>query len=259
VAAVALLGGHADAHFRLEAPPAATMQDGQGSPQKTAPCGPNGSGTPTGELTTYQAGDTITVTIDERIYHPGHYRVALAINDPSELPAAPPITPSMNDECASTVIQNPPVFPVLADGELAHSSPFNPTTQSFQVTLPSDVTCTNCTLQVIQYMSSHGAPCFYYHCANIAIQDEPVMTGGGGMGGASTTSTTTSSGSGGMGAGAGGNSGAGAGNAAQPIPQFGETDEGCDCSAAGTRTSSRSGLALLGLGLLFGARRQRRR
>ena len=29
-------------------------------------------------------------------------------------------------------------------------------------------------LQVLEYMSSHDAPCFYYHCANIAIQEDPV-------------------------------------------------------------------------------------
>ncbi|MBV1857064.1 MAG: SYNERG-CTERM sorting domain-containing protein, partial [Nannocystaceae bacterium] len=38
-----------------------------------------------------------------------------------------------------------------------------------EVTLPDDVACDNCTLQVVQYMSSHGAPCFYYHCATISI------------------------------------------------------------------------------------------
>jgi len=252
-AASAVLGGHAEAHFALEEPLAATTQDSQGSPQKTAPCGPNGAGTPTGSVTTYQAGDTITVTIDETVYHPGNYRVALAVNDPSELPAAPPVTPSMNDACASTEVQSPAVFPVLADGMLDHSSPFN-SPQSFQVTLPSDVTCTNCTLQVIQYMSSHGAPCFYYHCANIAIQDGPVMTTAASSSSGSTT-TTTSSGSGGS----GGASSAGGSSSGSPFsPANSEVDEGCTCTAAGTRTGGHGGLALLGLGLLLSARRRKR-
>jgi len=60
------------------------------------------------------------------------------------------------------------VFPVLADGVLSHTDVF-PGTQSFQVTLPSDVTCTHCTLQVLEFMSSHPAPCFYHHCADISI------------------------------------------------------------------------------------------
>jgi MYXO-CTERM domain-containing protein len=241
----------ADAHFRLEAPPAATMQDGQGSPQKTAPCGPNGAGAPTGAVTTYQAGSTITITIDETIFHPGHYRVALAVNDPSELPAAPPVTPSPSDECASTVIQDPPVFPVLADGELAHSNKFAGP-QSFEVTLPSDVICDNCTLQVLEYMSSHGAPCFYYHCATIAIQEDPVMT-------TASSSGVTGGGSSGATSGAGGAPGSGgsttSGSSFEPFP---ESDEGCSCAVVGQRGAS-GALALLGLAAGLAALARRRR
>jgi hypothetical protein len=35
--------------------------------------------------------------------------------------------------------------------------------------LPTDVTCTRCTLQVLEFMTAHGAPCFYHHCADISI------------------------------------------------------------------------------------------
>jgi hypothetical protein len=49
--------------------------------------------------------------------------------------------------------------------------------RTFTVTLPDDVTCTKCTLQVIEYMSKHSMPCFYYHCADIAIAgDDPTPT-----------------------------------------------------------------------------------
>jgi MYXO-CTERM domain-containing protein len=247
----------AEAHFALVTPAAATMQDDLGSPQKTAPCGPNGAGTPTGAVTTYQAGETITVTIDERICHPGHYRVALAVNDPNELPAAPPVTPSQNDECASTVIQDPPTFPVIADGMFEHACPFTGE-QSFDVTLPSDVTCDNCTLQVIQYMSNHNAPCFYYHCANIAIEEAPATTsatstaastGSGGAGGA--TSTAASGTGGGMG---GDDGGGGSGNY-----QLGADDEGgCSCRAAGDQGGHplRGLLAVLGVGVVLAQRRR---
>jgi hypothetical protein len=41
------------------------------------------------------------------------------------------------------------------------------------VTLPSNVTCEKCTLQVIEFMSDHPlnnpGGCFYHHCADIAI------------------------------------------------------------------------------------------
>jgi len=57
---------------------------------------------------------------------------------------------------------------VLVDGALEHTEAFQGT-QIIQVTLPSDVTCTRCTLQVLEFMTSHGAPCFYHHCADISI------------------------------------------------------------------------------------------
>lgn len=251
LAATGLVGENVEAHFTLQSPPAISAQDDLGSPQKTAPCGPNGAGEPTGAVTTYQAGSTITITIDEKIHHPGHYRVALAVDDVNELPDAPPVTPSANDECASTVIQDPPVFPVLADGMLEHSAAFG-SPQSFEVTLPDDVTCDNCTLQVIEYMSSHGAPCFYYHCANIAIQEEPVMAT------AAATTTSTGTGTGGSG-GASTSSGAG-GDGGDPVPfnpAFGANDEGCSCSAIGTK-SDLGAFALLALGgLVFATRRRR--
>ncbi len=167
IGSAAITTDDAQAHFRLEAPAVMTEQNDLGDPQKTYPCG-TVDGALTGDVTAYTAGDTVSITISEQIYHPGHYRVSLATNDVSELPPDPPITPTPQDECASTEIMNPPVFPVIADGMLAHSEPFEGE-QSFEVTLPDDVTCDNCTLQVVQYMSSHGAPCFYYHCANISI------------------------------------------------------------------------------------------
>lgn len=176
--AVGLLwSADAGAHFVLQAPAALTEQDGLGNPQKAPKCGDPGGAALTGEVTAYQAGDTITITINETIYHPGHYRVALALTDESELPEAPTVTPAGGDDCAMTEIQDPPVFPVLADGELVHDASFDGP-QSFEVTLPDDVECENCILQVIEFMSSHGAPCFYYHCATISIEAAPSMTSG---------------------------------------------------------------------------------
>ena len=176
IGAAALTTNDAEAHFRLEAPAVMTEQNDLGDPQKAYPCGDNGSAVFTGDVTAYTAGETITITIDETIYHPGHYRVSLAPNDPSELPPDPAVTPSPTDACAMTEIMNPPVYPVLADGMLPHASPFEGE-QSFEVTLPADVSCDNCTLQVVQYMSSHAAPCFYYHCANISISPAEGTTG----------------------------------------------------------------------------------
>jgi len=161
----------AAAHFVLHAPASWREQDSNGDPQKTAPCGDDSDpgAAPTGIVTAFSPGETITITIDERTFHPGHYRVALAVNDRSELPAEPPVTPDQYTACGSAPIMDPPVFPVLADGMLQHTQPFNDL-QSFTVTLPADVTCDHCKLQVIEFMSSHGSPCFYHHCADISIK-----------------------------------------------------------------------------------------
>jgi hypothetical protein len=170
----------ASAHFVLQSPPSWRVLDAIGGPQKTGPCGDEAGGAETGIVTTYAPGETITITLDEVIHHPGHYRVALAVNDRSELPADPVVTPELGDPCGSAAIAEMPVFPVLADGVLVHTSPFSDP-QSIQVTLPSDVTCAKCTLQVLEFMSSHGQPCFYYHCADIAIREggSEVCTGDG--------------------------------------------------------------------------------
>jgi hypothetical protein len=159
----------AHAHFILIAPESWMSQDTLGLPEKLGPCGDEGGGTPTGEVTAFHPGETISVTINEVIPHPGHYRVALAVNDRSELPPEPLVTPMAYDPCASAAIQSPPIFPILADNVLPHTQPFT-TPQTFAVTLPADVSCTKCTLQVLEFMSNHGAPCFYHHCADISIQ-----------------------------------------------------------------------------------------
>ncbi len=180
LALVALLAGSvlprvAAAHFVLQSPASWREQGFYGDPQKTGPCGDDEDpAAPTGIVTSYAPGETITVTIDEKIYHPGHYRVALAVHDRSELPPPPVVVEDENSDCGSAAIMNPPVFPILADGMLVHDAEFSGP-MSFQVTLPSDVTCTKCTLQVIEFMSDHGSPCFYHHCADISIQaDAPT-------------------------------------------------------------------------------------
>jgi hypothetical protein len=157
------------AHFILMTPDSWMSQDSLGLPEKLGPCGDEGGGTATGQVTVFHPGQTISITINEVIAHPGHYRVALAVNDRSELPAEPVVTSTAYDPCSSAAIQSPPTFPILADNMLPHTQPFA-VHQTFEVTLPADLTCTKCTLQVLEFMSSHGQPCFYHHCADISIQ-----------------------------------------------------------------------------------------
>jgi hypothetical protein len=177
VAASLLVASTADAHFILMTPASWMSQDSLGTPTKLGPCGNESGGTPTGTVSVFQAGQMVTITIDEVIMHPGHYRVALAVNDRSELPAEPVVTPGTGTPCGSAAVMNAPVFPVLADGVLDHTQAFS-APQTFQVKLPDGVTCEHCTLQVIEFMSQHPlnnpGGCFYHHCADIKIQNEPV-------------------------------------------------------------------------------------
>ncbi len=163
----------ARAHFRLVTPPSWAVQDSLGSPQKSPPCGqadPGNAAVPTGAVTTVQEGSTLTVTLDETVFHPGHYRVSLAA-DPGGLPADPPVTAG-STPCGSTTIDPHPTLPLLVDGVLVHTAAFGGQ-QSFQVQLPAGVTCTQCTLQVTEFMSQHAntgpGGCFYHHCATLSI------------------------------------------------------------------------------------------
>src|SRR5687768_14259530 len=154
-AGAALLASSAEAHFKLNAPPAMLQQDADGDPQKTAPCG--GTGTATNAVTTMQSGSTLTVTIAETVFHEGHYRVAIA---PSMggLPADPPVTSTQQDPCSSVPIAASPTLPVLADGVFVHTNPFSGP-QSTQIQLPAGYECPDCILQVTQYMRDHSKPC----------------------------------------------------------------------------------------------------
>src|SRR5262249_20651986 len=150
----------------------------------------------TNVVTPYHPGDTITVMVNETIGHPGWYRAVLGINGRSDLPNDPMVTPG-NTSCGTLLgdggivgltPQNPPVFPVLVDGALYHTGTLG--MASFSVKLPANMTCTKCTLQIVEFMSDHGlnnpGGCFYHHCADISIQgaaSDAGATGAGGSGG----------------------------------------------------------------------------
>jgi MYXO-CTERM domain-containing protein len=164
----------AHAHFALEAPPAYSVQDATGMPQKSPPCGQADPSYPlvaTNVVTDFHAGDTITITIDEKVFHPGHYRVALAA-DQASLPADPNVTANASSPCGTADVQDSSTPGVIADNQLPHTAAFSGP-QSFQVTLPAGMTCTNCTLQVIEFMSNHTrnnpGGCFYHHCAQVNL------------------------------------------------------------------------------------------
>jgi len=187
---VALLSSLAEAHFNLQAPPNWTTETSQGTPQKDWPCGNEGDPAATGPTTPYKPGDKVTIKLAETVTHAGHYRVALATSgDMMDLPADMSRTDS-GSMCEHDDMQATPTFPILADGLLEHTQnqPLSGA-QTFDVTLPSNVTCDKCVLQVREYMQGHSsAPetatqtngCYYHHCAFISIT---AATGGGGMSG----------------------------------------------------------------------------
>jgi len=156
----------AHAHFAMSEPPTWLVQNGSGDPQKNAPCGMQAGAVQTNAETTYKPGDMVTITITETVPHPGHYRVSLAANQ-AALPMDPAVTPGATD-CGSLAINPTPALPLLADGLLVHTGTLAGP-QTVKVALPPGMTCEHCVLQVQEFMSNHGAPCFYHHCATISI------------------------------------------------------------------------------------------
>jgi len=166
------------AHFRLTGPANWTTLTEDGSPQKTAPCGNEGKPAENGPVTEYKVGSTIDIAFEETVFHAGHYRVSIA-PDQASLPADPnaAVKPDSKSACGSLAITANPVMPLIADGLLVHTAQFaGPQTMS--VTLPAGMTCDKCVLQVVEFMSNHGAPCFYHHCANIKISTTGPVAGG---------------------------------------------------------------------------------
>lgn len=168
------------AHFRL-IEPASWLQESQlGDPQKSAPCGGTSAdpGKPTDKITTVMGGEKLHLKLQETIYHPGFYRVALAVNSRDELPKDPePRTePGPNGpKSVSGAIQYPPLPPVLADGLFQHVSKFDKE-QETDIDIPN-ITCSKCTLQIIEFMAAHGlnkdGDYTYHHCAVLQIHANP--------------------------------------------------------------------------------------
>jgi len=176
------------AHFKLMEPPSAIVEAANGDPQKMAPCGGNSAnpargtpadmGAPSNIVTKVRGGSKLHLKVQETVFHPGHYRVALAMSR-ADLPKDPEITTresARGPQSVSAVIQNPVRPPVLADGLWAHTSrsevPFEA-----DIDIPN-VNCEKCTLQIIEFMAEHGlnrdGDYSYHHCADLAITADPA-------------------------------------------------------------------------------------
>jgi hypothetical protein len=169
-------------HFQLIEPVSWLVENERGDPQKAGPCG--GTNTDWGKesyvINEAKGGSKLHLKLREAVYHPGHYRVALAVNSPTELPPDPQVTTRDGERgpiSVSAVIQSPAVPPVLADGLFQHTT--RPEPGSFfeaDIDLPN-LTCTKCVLQVIQFMAEHAnnnpGGYSYHHCAMLHITADP--------------------------------------------------------------------------------------
>ena len=269
-AIVALFSSSAAAHIQLVEPSPRYALPGN----KACPCG-EGDGnrqcdTPASESTdpnrstnvaTFEAGSTITVVADEYIDHAGRMRVAF---DP---------------DGADLTDFNDNILMDVADPSEPGLSMADPHVWEFQIQLPN-MTCDNCTLQVIQAM--HGdtmnpvmdpAPLStYYTCADIRLvaagslgAGEGGASGSGGSANAGEAGGPGAGGAAGSGGAAAGSGGAAAGSAGTSAGGSGSVDaadedeeEDSGCAFRASDSSSAAGWALALLGLAAALRRRQR-
>jgi hypothetical protein len=178
----------ASAHFKLLEPASWIEEDRLGDPQKAGPCGgvsatataPANPGKPTTTITRVQGGQKLHIKVQETVFHPGYYRVALAVNSREELPKDPEAITRPSERGPQSVsgkIVYPPTPPVLADGLFQHTTRVPGTGElETDIEIPN-INCAKCTLQIIQFMADHGlnrdGDYSYHHCAELTIRADP--------------------------------------------------------------------------------------
>jgi len=171
------------AHFILMQPNSWLQENQLGDPQKLGPCGGStaNAGTPTGAVTPVVGGELLHIKVKETIYHPGHFRLALAVLDRAELPADPEDVTKEGPRGPISVsgkIDPNPKPPVLVDGIWEHH--VRQPAQEFEtdVKIPN-INCDHCSLQVIQFMEEHGVNTdgrfTYHHCADLKVTANPKL------------------------------------------------------------------------------------
>jgi hypothetical protein len=174
------------AHFKLLEPASWLVEGERGDPQKLAPCGADPKQELSNAIGKVVGGSKLHLKVQETIFHPGHYRVALAVNSRDELPSDPMTferTTERGPQSVWAVIQSPPQLPVIADGLFQHytrpaaTTPPTPMIWEADIQLPN-ISCAKCTLQVIQFMAQHGynqpGGYSYHHCADVQITADPA-------------------------------------------------------------------------------------
>jgi hypothetical protein len=245
---------------------------------KNGPCGQLTTGR-TDRVARYAPGETIRVRVREENAHESYLRVALDL-DGNEFPlrAQFPGGPETQAEASAAEAALGAEWLLLVYREDNDSAGF---VHELEVTLP-ELSCTSCTLQVLQYMyDDPGAP-YYFQCADLVIAEDaapdagaipvdagdgasstpPAATGGssgagpGGSAGESSSAASPSAPSSAAGAaGSGGAAGAGGDAAAAPVAA---ADDQGGCSVARVPHGGWVGVAVLGITLLGLMSRRRR-
>jgi MYXO-CTERM domain-containing protein len=217
-ASLAVFAGEVRAHINLISPmPRTTML-------KQGPCGA-GPADPRGPtVATFEPGETITVTWNEYVNHPGHFRISFDA-DGQDIFVDPK---DFNDVSGGPGV----LLDGIADADGGDYSQ--------DVTLP-DIECDSCVLQIIQVMTDKppygDGNDIYYQCADIALVG---AVEGSASGEATTGQPTTGSDSDGATSGTGTTDG-------------GDQDSGCGC-----RSGDAGGPGWLAAGLMVPLLRRRR-
>ena len=170
----------AEAHFKLLAPQSWIVENNLGDPQKAGPCGGTSAdaGTPSDVISKVQGGQKLHLKLQETVFHPGHYRVALAVNRAGlpQDPEAATRESARGPQSVSAAIDKQPKPPVLADGLFVHTAKAADTFET-DIDIPN-INCDTCTLQIVEFMAEHGlnrdGGYFYHHCADLQIMADPA-------------------------------------------------------------------------------------
>ncbi len=188
--AVLLLGqSSAQAHIDM-----VSHESRAGGDQKSDPC----EGRPRGaKVYTYRPGETIKITLNESIGHPGYFRIAFDADGENDF-KIPSGTEGTDGDCAGDRACGPGKADycnspaVMWDNLNQHAGSILTGGQfTWSITLPN-IECTNCTLQVIQMMNdlnfhsaAYPADDIYYRCIDLVlsktaqeVNDAPVMNKG---------------------------------------------------------------------------------
>ena len=236
------------AHILMTAPLDWLVTNSEGDPQKLSPCGADSTivYTASNKTNTVTAGQNLTVNWTETVPHDGHFRIALAtartdLKDPA-------VTKYTTDGSEAITVATSTAYPILADGLFEHTaaSVTAGKTYTYTVKIPANLSCTHCTLQLLQFMANHplDPSFFYHHCADMTVLAAPGTDAGapGGTSGGAAGAGTTGAG-GGPSTGAGGGTATGVGGG----PSTG-AGGGTATGAGGSGTTGAAGSVATGAG-----------